>query len=131
MGMIRGVIRFESEERFVAWARKYAEVYGRQAYSNIEEGVAEVEEIIIHEKAHFEKARSLGYDPVYQVFGLVDQQGDPNNTIVDAYQVDYNGRRPTGEDLIEILLAPKIPSEDDLELANRTRKSLEDKSFNK
>ncbi len=125
MAKIRGLLKFTSEERFVAWAREYAKVYAR-IYAP-DDGIAEVEEIIVHERAHFEMARSLGYDPVYQVFGLIDSNGDPNNTIVDAYQVDYRGKRPIGDDLIKILLAPKDPSREDIDNADKARKTLENK----
>jgi hypothetical protein len=117
--MFRDTLRFKSEEEFINWARKNAAKYGKVA-------MEEVEEIMAHERAHYEMAKKLGYLPVYRVSGILrGYENEPERAIVDAFEIDYEGRRPNPEDLIKIVLAPKNPSEADLDIAERCRKELE------
>lgn len=67
-----------------------------------------------HEKAHFEKAKALGYDPVYGVRMIPDCP-----PVVLTWFVDFRGKEPTDDDLIAILLAPENPGEDDINLAQK------------
>jgi len=110
---------FKSEKEFSNWARRNARPCGKEA-------IKEVEKIIIHEKAHFEKAKSLGYDPVYGVDALFWKANNAKqyNTEVESFLVDYKGIRPTPADLIRICLAPKDPSEGDLEIVARVKRDL-------
>ena len=64
-----------------------------------------------HERAHFEKARELGYTPQYVARLVVD-----NPSVIILAAVDFD-REPTPSDMVKICLAPKKPSKEDLELA--------------
>ncbi|MEK6889908.1 MAG: hypothetical protein AABX35_01845 [Nanoarchaeota archaeon] len=65
-----------------------------------------------HERAHFEKAKELGYTPQYVAKLIVD-----NPSIIILAAVDFIGREPTPSDMVKICLAPRRPSKEDLELA--------------
>ena len=117
--MAREVLRFESEEEFSNWVRKNANPHGVKNY--------DAEDTISHERAHFEKARALGYKPFYGVYAYFsgnDDKREQYDAIVQYYLVDYEGERPTPEDLIQILLAPEKPSIEDLDKANAAEESL-------
>ncbi|MBS3096962.1 hypothetical protein J4480_06010 [Candidatus Woesearchaeota archaeon] len=70
--------------------------------------------ILEHEKRHFEKAVRLGYNPLYGIRMVVDSPP----AILAGY-VEFDGRVPIGQDMIDILLAPDKPSPDDLKLVGK------------
>ena len=72
--------------------------------------------ILEHEKAHFEKALELGYNPQYGIHMIVDCP-----PAILAGFVDFKGRVPEGQDMMDILLAPEQPGEDDLKLVEEIK----------
>lgn len=79
----------------------------------------DVIESLDHEKQHFEKAKELGYNPVYGVRMIPDFPPP-----IDFYFIDWEGKEPKGQDRIDILLAPDQPSGNDLKLVEMIRSSL-------
>jgi len=79
----------------------------------------ELLEILEHEKSHFDKAVSLGYSPKYGLRMIADFP-----PIILAGYIDFDGRVPAGQDMIDILLAPKIPGEHDYIFAEKIRSEL-------
>ncbi len=77
------------------------------------------EETLDHEREHFDKAVALGYNPVYGFRVILDFP-----PVILAGLVDFEGRVPEGQDLIDICLAPKNPGEHDHSLAEKTRSEL-------
>jgi len=73
-----------------------------------------------HERAHLQKAQVLGYEAIYgaRIIG-----NDFPHILLEAF-VDFPGQRPTSEHFIEILLAPDIPGEDDIELIANLNKEV-------
>lgn len=119
--MGRENLHFRSEKEFCNWARRNAHVRRWEK--------KDIEDLILHEMAHFRKARSLGYYPhygVYAIFGPEDRSA--NHALVLSYFIDYRGKKPNARDLIEIYLAPQNPSAQDLENAARWRKALKNHS---
>lgn len=80
----------------------------------------EIEDKVNHEKAHFEKARELGYDFVYNL-NISHDAGDLHKI---SNEVVFNGRLPIPEHMIQILLAPEKPSESDLHTARELASKL-------
>jgi hypothetical protein len=72
--------------------------------------------ILEHERAHYEKALELGYKPILQIIMLPDFP-----PIVDGGRIDFDGKVPQRMDMIDILLAPTYPGDDDFELAEKIR----------
>ena len=70
-------------------------------------------ELAEHERDHFEKARELGYSPIYVSHIIPD-------TIDIVYgEVDWP-EKESPQDLIVICLAPKKPGEEDITYARRS-----------
>lgn len=67
-----------------------------------------------HERQHLERALALGYSAHY---GARIVGNDFPHILIEGF-VDFPEIKPTNNHLIEILLAPDKPSEDDLRLAN-------------
>jgi len=76
-------------------------------------------ELLDHEKEHFEKAVELGYKPKYGIRMVPDAP-----PLVIAGYIDFEGKVPEGQDMIDILLAPKQPGPDDLNLAEKIQAEL-------
>lgn len=81
--------------------------------------MGEILPILDHEKAHFQKAMELGYNPLYGIRMVVDSP-----PIILTGFVDFKERVPQGEDMVKILLAPENPSEDDLKLVERINREM-------
>ena|SRR3989344_971775 len=80
---------------------------------------SEARELVDHEKEHFDRALALGYTPIYVCYILAD-------TIPSIIgMTDFVGRVPEGLDMIDILMAPSQPSEDDIALATKIRSLLQ------
>lgn len=78
----------------------------------------EVDNCITHERAHFETALKLGYNPVYgAVYSPRFQDSKP---LVLHCFVGFIGKKPTSKELIEICLAPSDPG-----LLDRTMAAVE------
>ncbi len=125
---MREVLEFKSEEEFSNWAKRHADYWIGDAVKAAEAAVKAAEaaeDSITHEKAKY-----LGYEPVYGVYAcfLAGDKKKQCGAVLQYYQVDYKGKRPTPEDLIKICLAPKNPSIGDLDIVERCRKELEKKS---
>ena len=112
------LMRFESEQEFAAWVREN----NRTDKTN----KTQTDKTIAHEKAHFEKASSLGYKPYYAIecFPWLKKDTNPKTAVVRNYLVEYDGERPQAMDHIEILLAPLDPSIPDLEAVNSIMNNL-------
>jgi len=82
----------------------------------------EIQLFIEHERAHFEEAEKLGYVPVYALTRFYES-GSNLATLLLAC-VTFQGRNPSPEHMIHILLAPKVPSDSDLYDALRLRKEI-------
>lgn len=117
--MMRNIlIRFESEQEFATWVKKNNSTNGTNE--------SQTDETIAHEKAHFEKALSLGYKPFYAIEGFpwLKKDINPKTAVVRSYLVEFDGKRPQAMDHIEILLAPVNPSIPDLEAINSIMHNL-------
>jgi|SRR3989344_7248210 len=79
----------------------------------------EIVECLDHEKQHFDKAKELGYQPVYGVKMVPEFP-----PIIDFYFIDFKDKKPVGQDMIDILLAPDQPGENDLKLVDRIRSEM-------
>ena len=77
-------------------------------------GKTEVEELLSHERGHYEMAVKLGYKPIYGIRMVPDSP-----PLVLAGYIDFEGAVPQGQDMIDILMAPTVPGEDDMKLAKR------------
>lgn len=98
--------------------KTYKDVYG--ALTRMRANPVEVTALLDHERQHFEKARRLGYQPIYGVRMVPDFP-----PIIDFGFIGFEGKKPVGQDMIDILLAPDTPGEDDLILAGRIQSELE------
>ena len=76
-----------------------------------------------HEKQHFEKAVQLGYAPKYGVRMVLDFP-----PIIEHYFIGFEDKEPSGQDMIDIFLAPDEPGKNDVEMAEKIRKELAGKS---
>ena len=85
---------------------------------------AEAVELLDHERAHFRKSIDLGYAPLYGICMIVDAP-----PVIIAGFIDFEGRVPQGQDMIDILLAPKNPGADDLSLVEKIRAEIALKPF--
>jgi hypothetical protein len=72
-----------------------------------------------HEREHFEAALRLGYRPIY---ALQHFTNDPSKPF--TFAIDFIEKEPTSVDMIAICLAPREPSEGDLELVAQLRRSV-------
>lgn len=83
--MAREFLKFKTEKEFSTFARKnaryHAKVYGQDV---ITDALQKIEELILHEKAHYETAKDLGYDPVYVAFAVF-LPGNKINRLVLMY----------------------------------------------
>ena len=80
---------------------------------------ADVASSLDHEKQHFEKAMQLGYKPSYGVRMVPDFP-----PLIDFFFIEFEGEKPSGQDMIDILLAPDKPGYHDRELAERIKSNL-------
>ena len=98
------VIVFDNEEDFIKYLRdcpqKPSEDY--------------IKETVEHERAHLQMAISLGYDAKYSI-RIVDE--------FEKYPTIYiSDKEISKKDLVKIIMAPKIPSKNDvrnLEMLNK------------
>jgi|SRR3989338_2660999 len=81
-----------------------------------------IQKTIEHERAHFEKAIELGYSPVYALERFYTAGSNLATVMLNA--VMFNGKEPSPEHIIHILLAPKVLSGGDLDDALRLRRQI-------
>ena len=75
-----------------------------------------IDRVIEHERDHFEKAKSLGADPIYVLekrLSLMYKPWKPG--IMRRKQISI-------QDAIDIFMAPRYPSNSDLRMANKLRR---------
>ncbi|MEK6860072.1 MAG: hypothetical protein AABX54_04630 [Nanoarchaeota archaeon] len=82
----------------------------------------EIEELIVHERAHFERAKQLRYTPLYALSTYTIE--NPLNVLILFNGVIFSEKNPTDRHMIKILLAPRDPSEDDLYVSRRLKREL-------
>ncbi|MGD9276189.1 MAG: hypothetical protein PVJ67_03370 [Candidatus Pacearchaeota archaeon] len=88
--------------------------YIKEEYSKFPE-IAE--KIILHEKAHYEKAKELNYNPFYAI------GKNPNSFYSFVPHIIVSS--VSNEDELLIVLAPEIPSHEDLDNAEECFKKIQ------
>ncbi|MEK9185111.1 MAG: hypothetical protein AAB866_03045 [Patescibacteria group bacterium] len=76
------------------------------------------EEIIEHERAHFDKAKELGYNPRYLV-EYIQGTNHEDDGIYQFIQAFVKHSSVSDKDLLAICLAPKDLSKGDIRIAKR------------
>jgi len=74
----------------------------------------DVENLLGHERGHYEKAVELGFKPIYGIWLVPDFP-----PLILAGYIDFEGAVPQGQDMIDILMAPTVSREDDIKLVKR------------